>query len=137
MIDKGMARYFYYQDDKELTGWIDLEGDIVGSVFCALELGPAQESIQLLEDSDLYEIALDEIRQDRLFYEGFKAQILQYYFIELEKRVKFFQSLGGKERYEYLLRHKPELIRRVPLHIIASYIGMTPESLSRIRGSIS
>jgi CRP/FNR family transcriptional regulator, anaerobic regulatory protein len=133
ILQTGLARYFYYKEEKEFTGWIDLEGDIVGSMFCALGLGNPKETIQLLEDSDLFEIDIDDIQKDIECYKEFKTQILEYYFLELENRIKFFQTLNGKERYEYILDQKPELVQRVPLHIISSYLGMTPESLSRIR----
>ncbi|MDX2279256.1 MAG: hypothetical protein NW218_06690 [Saprospiraceae bacterium] len=133
ILQTGLARYFYYKEEKEFTGWIDLEGDIVGSMFCTLGLGLPRETIQLIEDSDLYEVVIDDIQKDSAFYMEFKTQILEYYFIELENRIKFFQTLSGKERYEYILDHKPELLQRVPLHIISTYLGMTPESLSRIR----
>lgn len=137
LLERGSARYIYYHENKELTGWIDLEGDIVGSVYCILGLGAARETIQLMEDSELLEIKVDDIKKDEVVFADFKNKILQHYFIELENRIKFFQSLDGKERYEFILKHKPNLIQRVPLHILSSFIGMTPESLSRIRSALS
>lgn len=137
LLEKGSARYIYYHESKELTGWIDLEGDILGSVYCILGLGAARETIQLMEDSELLEIKVDDIKKDRAVYEDFKISILQHYFIELENRIKLFQSLDGKGRYEYILKRKPDLIQRVPLNILSTYLGMTPESLSRIRSSLS
>jgi CRP-like cAMP-binding protein len=137
LLEKGAARYIYYHEQKELTGWIDTEGDVVASVYSILGLGHARETIQLLEDAELYEITLDDLRADPAYFEAFKDHMLQYYFIQLENRIKFFQSLGGKARYEYLLKHQPALLKRVPLHILSSYLGMTPESLSRIRGTLS
>lgn len=137
VMKKGIARYIYYKESKEITGWIDLEGDIVGSVFSTVGLGPARETIQLVEDSELHEIPIEPIRKDPALFAEFKNQVLLHYFIELENRVKFFQSLSGKERYAHLLAHRPDLLLRVPLHLLSSYLGLTPESLSRIRGSIS
>ncbi|MBX2956048.1 MAG: Crp/Fnr family transcriptional regulator [Cyclobacteriaceae bacterium] len=137
LIEKGLARYIYYHDDKELTGWIDQEGDIVGSVFSLLGFGAARETIQLLEESDLYEVTLEDLKKDSVFFDMFKNQMLEHYFMELENRIKFFQSLGGKERYEFLLANKPDLVQRVPQKILSTYLGITPESLSRIRASLS
>ncbi len=137
IIEKGIARYIYQEGERELTGWFDMEGDIVGSVYCLLGIGGARENIQLLEDSELIEIQLTDLRQDEAFFQNFKMKVLAHYFIEMENRLKFFQALDGKGRYLYILENKPQLLQRVPLHLIATFLGLTPESLSRIRSSIS
>jgi uncharacterized protein (DUF2461 family) len=55
----------------------------------------------------------------------------------LEKRVKFFQSFDAKQRYQYLLDQKPHFIQRIPQNLLASFFGITPESLSRLRSFVS
>ena len=137
LIKKGLARYFYFHQDKEYSGWFDTEGDVIGSVYSVAGIGPAQETIQLLEDSELKKITLDTIKTSTIDLDAFKAELLQYYFLALESRVKFFQCLEGKERYRYLLEHRPQLVQRVPLKLLSSFIGLTPESLSRIRRTIT
>ncbi|WP_194778356.1 Crp/Fnr family transcriptional regulator [Pararhodonellum marinum] len=137
IIEKGIARYMYLQEEQELTGWFDLEGDIVGSVYSLLGLGGAREKIQLVEDAELIEIQLVDIQKDDAYFQNFKMNVMSHYFIEMENRLKLFQSLDGKGRYLYLLENKPQLLQRVPLHMIASFLGLTPESLSRIRSAIS
>lgn len=137
IIEKGIARYIYQEGERELTGWFDMEGDIVGSVYSLLGLGGAREQIQLIEDSELIEIQLSDLQRNVGFYQSFKMNVLSHYFIEMENRLKFFQALDGKNRYLYILENKPQLLQRVPLHMIASFLGLTPESLSRIRNNIS
>jgi CRP/FNR family transcriptional regulator, anaerobic regulatory protein len=137
ILKKGLARYIYYRNGKEFTGWIDSEGDIVGSVYSTLGYGQARENIQLLEDALLHEINIDSISNDEAEFLVLKSAILEYYFLEMENRVKFFQSLDGRERYSFILKNNPDLIHRVPLKILSTFLGLTPESLSRIRGSIS
>ncbi|MFN4000407.1 Crp/Fnr family transcriptional regulator [Algoriphagus sp.] len=137
ILEKGIARYIYQEGERELTGWFDMEGDIVGSVYSLLGFGGAREKIQLVEDSDLIEIQLSDLLQDDVFYQSFKMNVLSHYFIEMESRLKFFQALDGKGRYLHILENKPQLLQRVPLNLIASFLGLTPESLSRIRNSIS
>lgn len=135
LIEKGLARYIYNAGERDYTAWFDSEGDLVGSVYSLLGFGASRERIQLLEDSDLIEVDLRAVEESSA--PDFKLQILSYYFVELENRLKFFQTLDGKGRYLHILNNKPELLQRVPLHIIASFLGLTPESLSRIRASIS
>ncbi|MDX2068630.1 MAG: Crp/Fnr family transcriptional regulator [Haliscomenobacter sp.] len=136
-LKKGIARYIYTQNDKEYSGWFDFENEIVGSINSLVNLGIANETIQLIEDSELIEFTISDfdVKDEKFIH--FKTQIIQYYFIELEKRVKFFQSLDAKQRYQYLLQHKPQFIKRIPQHLLASFLGITPESLSRIRTSVS
>jgi CRP-like cAMP-binding protein len=137
LVRRGLIRYFYFHQDKEYSGWFDIEGDVIGSIYSVVGMGPAQETIQLLEDSELIEIALDVVQSSPIAFNAFKAEILQHYFLALESRIKFFQCLEGKERYQYLLEQQPQLVQRVPLKLLSSFIGLTPESLSRIRRTIT
>ncbi|MEK6480527.1 hypothetical protein WJR50_23490 [Catalinimonas sp. 4WD22] len=132
-----MVRYCYTFQDEEVTAWFDMEGDVVGSVYSLAGLGPSRETIQLLEDAVLIEISLDLIQKEIHDFAALKADLLQYYFLQLENRLKFFQNLDGKARYLSLLSERPELVQRVPQYLLASFLGLKPESLSRIRGSIS
>ncbi|MGY6560800.1 MAG: Crp/Fnr family transcriptional regulator [Luteibaculaceae bacterium] len=137
LLKKGIARYIYQQNEKELSGWFDFENEVVGSIYSLTNLGVANETIQLIEDSVLIEFSINDFDVNDEKFKNLKLQILQHYFIELERRVKFFQSLDGKERYQYLLEHKAHFIQRIPQNLLASFLGITPESLSRIRGSVS
>ncbi len=137
ILRKGLVRYFYQWQEKEFSGWFDMENDIVGSVYSIVGMGPAKETIQLLENSELIEINLEKCHHKIPEFESFKIELLQYYFLELENRIKFFQCLDGKERYHYLLENKPQLVQRVPLRLLASFLGLTPESFSRIRKKIT
>ncbi len=136
-LKKGIARYVYNHNDKEFSGWFDFENEIVGSVYSLINLGEANETIQLIENSELIEFTINDFDTNDDNFIKLKNQIIQYYFIELEKRIKFFQSLDAKQRYQYLIEHKPHFIQRIPQNLLASFLGITPESLSRIRGSVS
>lgn len=137
IIQRGLARYYYAYQDKEVTAWFDMEGDVVGSVYSLAGMGAARETIQLLEDAELVEIPINLIKKEMPDFVALKAELIQFYFLQLENRLKFFQNLDGKARYLSLLAEHPELIQRVPQYLLASFLGMTPESLSRIRSSIS
>jgi CRP/FNR family transcriptional regulator, anaerobic regulatory protein len=137
ILKKGIARYIYYQNDKEFSGWFDFENEIVGSIYSLVNLGVANETIQLIEDSALIEFTINDFDIKDENFTHLKIQIIQHYFIELEKRVKFFQSFDAKQRYQYLIDHKPHFIQRIPQNLLASFLGITAESLSRIRSSVS
>lgn len=137
LLKKGIARYIYNQNDKEYSGWFDFENEIVGSIYSLANLGVANETIQLIEDAELVEFDIRDFNLNDEKFTHLKIQIIQHYFIELEKRVKFFQSFDAKQRYQYLIDHKPHFIQRIPQNLLASFLGITPESLSRIRSSVS
>lgn len=63
--------------------------------------------------------------------------ILQNAYVALQKRVENALGLTAEEKYAHLIQHNPEFINRVPLNLVASYLGMSPETLSRVRGNFS
>ncbi len=142
LVEKGLARYYYLspQSQKETTAWFDAEGSIAGSVYSLTTQQPAKESLQLLEDSLLCEIpvgALAALGKTFPAAETFKLKIIEHYFFGLEERLKLFQACSAQERYAQLLAGAPHLLQRVPLYHIASFLGIAPETLSRIRAGIS
>lgn len=140
IVKKGLIGYFFHSKDKEHLAWIDQEGDLIGSVR-SIGMGlTASETCVLLENSELLEIDFESLSSQELVpldLEKFKNAIFQYYFIAMEDRLKIFQSMDAKARYIHLMNHRPQLLQRVSLQQIASFLGITPETLSRIRSEIS
>jgi CRP/FNR family transcriptional regulator, anaerobic regulatory protein len=98
---------------------------------------PSFENIEILEPSVLYAISYDNLQKMYLEFPEFNLigrLFTEKYYIELEERVMSLQFLTAKERYEKLLIQQPMLLQRVTLGQIASYLGITQETLSRIRG---
>ncbi len=135
-IESGMARTYLLEEDREHTTDISLDGEIltVFSSFTARQ--PSLEYLELMEKSTLYAISYDQLQQ---FYQDFPAlertgrMIAEYYYNSLATKSYQIKFSSAKERYEQLIRTKPELVRRAPIGIIASYLGMSIETLSRIR----
>lgn len=135
-LEKGALRGFYNLDGKEITHWFGFEKDFVTSFHSFITQEPSVENIQLLEGSILWAISKDTLT--RLFNQYHEIERLvriayEKYYIRLEERFVNAQFKTASERYETLLRQTPHIIERVPLGHIASYLGISQETLSRIR----
>ncbi len=135
-LEKGALRGFYNADGKEITHWFGFENDFVTSFYSFSTQMPAVENIQLLESCVLWTIAKDTLTA--LFNEHHEIERLvriayEKYYIRLEERFVNAQFTTAAERYENLLQQSSHILERVPLGYIASYLGISQETLSRIR----
>lgn len=135
-IQKGLLRCYYYKNDVEISSWFMKEGDVVVSVESFFKQTTSYESIQALEDAELYYISYKELQQIYRDYPEFNfiARVLtEKYYCLSERRLYSIRMMRASERYEYLMQYQPELILRVPAKYLASYLGITPEMLSKIK----
>lgn len=135
-ITKGLLRCFYFKEGEEVSSWFMKEGDVIISVESFFTQKESYESIQALEDSLIYYITYEELQYlYRQFPEfNFIARVLvERYYTLSEQRLYSLRMQRSQERYDYLLQHHPELVLRVPMKNLASYLGITEETLSRIR----
>lgn len=139
LIKEGIAHAYAIKNGKSATFWIGYEGDVIypgqSLHFNRGEYG----SVELLEDSDLYEI--DLIKLNELYFKD--INIANWGRLAAEKTCVRFEvnTLSRQfkttlERYEELLKEYPGILQRVPLNIIASYLNTSQENLSRIRRKI-
>ena len=138
-IERGLARAFYFKEGQDVTAWLMLENDWIVSVESFFLQTPADESIELLEESQLVSISFADL--ERLYEEfpefNYTARlILQRYYIESERRLRSLRRQTAEERFEQLVRQHPHLLARVPNKHLASYLGMTPETFSRLRAKL-
>jgi CRP-like cAMP-binding protein len=134
---QGAARGYYTLDGKEITHWFAFENDFVTSLHSYITGEPAVENIQLLEGSILFSVSKDALAKLlNQFHEVERVVRLAYekYYIRLEDRFLNSQFKTAAERYEQLLRERPHILERVPLGMVASYLGISQETLSRVRG---
>lgn len=135
-IKEGFARGFYYQDGKEFTLWFGLENDIISSMYSFVCQKKSFESIEIMENSVLY--CLEYAQLQRLYKQHIEINLIgrlftEKYYIRLEERVMSLQFQTAQERYNQIIKTNPRLIQRATLGHIASYLGITQETLSRIR----
>jgi CRP-like cAMP-binding protein len=138
-LEKGALRGFYNLDGKEITHWFGFENDFVTSFHSFITREPAVENIQLLENSIVWSISKEQLTN--LFNEHHEIERLvriayEKYYIRLEERYVNAQFKTAKELYENLLQQRPYILERVPLGYIASYLGISQETLSRIRSKL-
>lgn len=136
LIRKGCLRLFFYHEGKDITFQFFFEGDFVASFDSLYKRKPSLFSLESIEPAEVLAIKRDE------FYHliGQTPSLRQEYEEKLIDRFHLYQQLflsriknSPQQRYEELLKEYPDIIRRVPQHYIASYLGITPVSLSRIR----
>ena len=135
-LEKGALRGFYNLEGKEITHWFGFENDFVTSFHSFIKQEPAVENIQLLEGSILWAISKEQLKE--LFNQHHEIErlvriVYEKYYLRLEERFVNAQFKTARERYENLLLETPHILERVTLGYIASYLGITQETLSRIR----
>ncbi|WP_126973259.1 Crp/Fnr family transcriptional regulator [Gynurincola endophyticus] len=139
MLEKGLVRAFFIKENKEVNTWFGSEGMILGSILPAYSLLPSFENIQFLEDSIVHFITIQDLNKLYLEYPELNLigrKIAEEYCKIMEERIVSLQSKTAEERYLSLLQHEPDLLFRVSLGHIASYLGVAQETLSRIRKKI-
>ncbi len=137
-VETGLLRCFYTKNDKEVNSWFMKEHDVIFSVESFLSQSPSYENIQVLEDSLLHYITYDELQYlyNHCPEFNFIGRVLTEKYYKLsEQRLYSLRMQKANERYNFMMNHFPNIILRVPSKYIASYLGITEETLSRIRAS--
>jgi len=136
IIEKGLIRSFYNSNEREINVWFGFENVILGSVTPLFFNQPSIENIQFLEDTSLYYISSNDL--NKLYKTSLEMNIIgrkmaEEYCKILEERSFSLQTQSAEQRYNDLLKHQPEVVQRISLGHIASYLGISQETLSRIR----
>lgn len=135
-IEKGLTRTYYLKDGKDITDWISAENSIAVSIISFLTHQPDRRGIELLEDSVFYAISftdLEDLYKQYHDIDRLGRLLLSQGIIQLQQRFDDLHFATAQQRYHQLISSNPSLINRVPLGMIASYLGITQETLSRIR----
>ncbi|RVT39776.1 Crp/Fnr family transcriptional regulator [Sphingobium algorifonticola] len=141
-IDKGLLRYFYLDEatGDERTGQFFDEGGTVTDAASFLTGAPATQTIEAIEESVLLivpRIALLRAYDEDHATERFGRKMIEAGFVGLQRRAANLLNMSPDDRYRYYVQTRPEIVRRVPQYLLASFLGITPESLSRIRGRMA
>jgi CRP-like cAMP-binding protein len=136
-IKKGVLRCFYYVNGKEVSDWFFWEGETVVSIESYYAQVPSEDCMQALEDCELYYISFHDLEYayEKFIEFNFVGRVLTIKYLRVfHQHARNIRKLPAAERYQYLLRIQPDILQRIPLGPLASWLNMEPETLSRMRG---
>lgn len=137
-IDRGLIRQFYYKNEKELTEHIGADGEIFMCIESLFREEPTRLQVEALEPSVVY--SLPKMRLEQVALHNVNIQILYRKILEesliiSQVHADLVRFESAQNRYLRLCKMKPQVVLRAPLVYIASYLQMTPETLSRVRAT--
>jgi CRP-like cAMP-binding protein len=135
-IKSGYFRIYDEHNGREITQWISSESDFVTEINSFFFGVPSQWNIQAISDCECYTISQSDYQrmgEEISNWNSLETKFMAKCFAMLENRVFSFLAMTAEERYGALFRYNKELFNNVQLHYLASMLGMTPETLSRIR----
>ena len=138
-INKGCLQLFYNKDGEDATIFLATENMFLGAFTSFLTQRASLEGIRALEDCELLVLpksALDKLYETMPKMNLIIRKIMEQRFLSAQSIVASFVLNKPEERYLQMLSQRPELFQRVPQHILATFLGITPVSLSRIRKRI-
>jgi len=135
-IVKGLVRQYYYKNEKELTEYMAAEDTIMMSIESLFKETPSMQVMQAIEPTivfampkkDLEAVAMKSVNIQILY-----RKILEESLIISQQRADMLRFESAQDRYQKFVKRSPQLVLRAPLVYIASYLQMTPETLSRVR----
>ncbi len=139
-ITSGSMMCVFNQHGNEYVDEFSFDGEFISNYFAYLTRQPSDKDIRAIEDTELlvvYRWQLEQADMDTLTKLQAQKSIAEQLFLNWYQKARSLLIYDARERYLELLHHRPDLHQRVPLYLIAAYLGITPESLSRIRREIA
>lgn len=137
-IKKGYLRKYYIQKGNDITDYFYLDGNFTGDLPSILSGNPTYSFIEAMENTELlvwtYE-SLNDLAEKSFNIEHLLRKITELGFVTFYNRTKSFITQSPKERYDFLMNEQPQILQRATQYHIASFLGITPQHLSRIRAS--
>lgn len=137
-VVKGLVRQFYFKNGKELTEYMAAENTICMSIESLFKEEPSHQQMQAIEPTIIMAMPKDKLEKEAVRNVNIQMlyrKILEESLILSQVHADMLRFESAQERYSKLVKRSPQLILRAPLVYIASYLQMTPETLSRVRTS--
>lgn len=137
-IVKGLVRQFYFKNGKELTEYMATENSICMCIESLFKEEPTHLQIMAIEPTIVYMLPkadLEAVAMKSVNIQILYRKILEESLILSQKHADMLRFESAQDRYQKLVKHNPQLVLRAPLVYIASYLQMTPETLSRVRNA--
>jgi len=138
-VRKGYLRIYFNKDGNETTRDISSVNSFYTALTSFITQKPSFEIVSTITDCELLTISREDLYYMYEHFSSWQAigrRVVEGMFVRLQKRIYNFITVSAEERYVKLLKEKPEVIQNVPLQYIASYLGITQQSLSRLRRKI-
>ncbi|SNC63139.1 cAMP-binding domain of CRP or a regulatory subunit of cAMP-dependent protein kinases [Hymenobacter gelipurpurascens] len=135
-LEAGVVRGYYLKEGKEVTSWFMKEGDFVISILSFFSRQPSHEYVQALTPCKLWSLGHSQLQELYVRFPEFNfigRTLTEKYYVQSEQRALHLRMHTAAERYAYLQAEFPDIFQRVSLKLIASHLGLTPETLSRLR----
>lgn len=135
-VFKGLARAYYIHDGREITSRFMDEGFIITSWISFYTRQPGYEFIETLEETVLGCMHYNDLQQlfrDIPEFNIIGRKLTEHYFFLAEQRTQMLRKHTAEEKYHFFTEQHPDLLQRIPLKYIATYLGMNEETLSRVR----
>lgn len=137
LVKSGAFRNYSYHDNEETTRWFGIDGDVFTSMFSFSRGEPAMSTVVALLDSEVYEAPIEAVKKIITEDKEWAVWAAQYCLdglYQLERRYTFLGWGDAYTRYRNLMKYKTfRLLNSVPLQVVASYLNVTPQTISRIR----
>ena len=135
-VGKGMIRIYYLKDGRDVTEWFACDQQFCFSIMSYFHEEPSNLVIQCIEDCEITYFSksgLEKLSDESLEISRFYRSLFAGSLIGSQLRMESIQFETALQRYQSLMNNNPEIIQRAPLKYIASFLGITFETLSRIR----
>lgn len=139
-VERGMVREFYFKNNKSVTEYLAADGTIVMSIESLFREEPSKLVIEALEPTLVYALPkkrLEEVALHNVNIQILYRKILEESLIISQRRADLLRFESTKDRYLKLCKLNPKVIMKAPLVYVASYLQMTPETLSRVRSAVA
>ena len=139
-VERGMVREFYFKNNKSVTEYLAADGTIVMSIESLFREEPSKLVIEALERTLVYALPkkrLEEVALHNVNIQILYRKILEESLIISQRRADLLRFESAKDRYLKLCKLNPKVIMKAPLVYVASYLQMTPETLSRVRSAVA
>ncbi|MBQ0061359.1 MAG: Crp/Fnr family transcriptional regulator, partial [Bacteroidales bacterium] len=138
-VHKGFLRQHYFKNGKDLTEHFSYEGKMVICIESFFKQEPTYLLVEAIENSEVYGLpykALEQLSQVDPEISTFYRKILVVSLFDSQLKADMQRFETAQDRYKRLMTTQPEIFRRAPLNQIASFLQMTPETMSRVRATI-
>lgn len=137
---RGLLRHYYLHEGRDTTRYFAPENQFATALSSFLTGQPSIEQVQALEETALLRIGYDQwqhLMRTVPAWRELPGRLLEAAYVADTRRLESFICQTGQQRYEALLRHQANLVQRVPQYHLATYLGLQPETLSRIRRKVT